>query len=78
MVMQTPFLFPGHRCGQHRLRARVSAARRPLRNRSRRLLGRVGLPGYGERDVSHLSGGEAQRVSLARTLANSPEVLLGG
>ena len=36
----------------------------------------MGLAGYTERDVSELSGGEAQRVSLARTLANSPEVLL--
>lgn len=40
------------------------------------LLARVGLAGYEDRDVGHLSGGEAQRVSLARTLANSPEVLL--
>jgi len=40
------------------------------------LLERVGLPGYGHRDVSHLSGGEAQRVSVARTLANAPEALL--
>jgi ABC-type nitrate/sulfonate/bicarbonate transport system ATPase subunit len=40
------------------------------------LLGRVGLPGYRERDESNLSGGEAQRVSLARTMANAPEVLL--
>jgi putative ABC transport system ATP-binding protein len=40
------------------------------------LLDRVGLRNYHERDVSNLSGGEAQRVSLARTLANSPEVLL--
>jgi len=37
---------------------------------------RVGLSGYGERNVANLSGGEAQRVSLARALANSPEVLL--
>ena len=35
------------------------------------LLHRVGLSGYQERDVSNLSGGEAQRVSLARTLANA-------
>jgi putative ABC transport system ATP-binding protein len=34
------------------------------------------LPGYQDRDVTHLSGGEAQRVSLARTLANVPEGLL--
>jgi len=40
------------------------------------LLERVGLPGYQERDVSNLSGGEAQRVSVARTLANAPEALL--
>jgi putative ABC transport system ATP-binding protein len=40
------------------------------------LLERVGLPGRQGRDVSNLSGGEAQRVSLARTLANAPEALL--
>ncbi len=40
------------------------------------LLARVGLPGFAGRDVSALSGGEAQRVSLARTLANAPEALL--
>ncbi len=40
------------------------------------LLERVQLPGYADRDASSLSGGEAQRVSLARVLANEPEVLL--
>ena len=40
------------------------------------LLLKVGLPGYSSRDVSNLSGGEAQRVSVARTLANSPLILL--
>jgi putative ABC transport system ATP-binding protein len=39
-------------------------------------LDRIGLPGYQDHDVNNLSGGEAQRVSLARTLANSPEVVL--
>jgi putative ABC transport system ATP-binding protein len=36
----------------------------------------VGLPDFGRRNVANLSGGEAQRVSLARALANSPTVLL--
>jgi putative ABC transport system ATP-binding protein len=40
------------------------------------LLDRVGLAGYQDRDVRNLSGGEAQRVSVARTLANAPEALL--
>ena len=40
------------------------------------LLERVGLPGFSKTDVSVLSGGEAQRVSLARTLANDPAILL--
>ena len=40
------------------------------------LLRNVGLEGDDSRSIAHLSGGEAQRVSLARTLANSPEVLL--
>lgn len=40
------------------------------------LLEEMGLEGFADRDVLNLSGGEAQRVSLARTLANKPEVLL--
>src|SRR5207302_1554399 len=40
------------------------------------LLRQVGLPGYTPRGVANLSGGEAQRVCLARALANSPVVLL--
>ncbi|AWE43182.1 MULTISPECIES: ABC transporter ATP-binding protein [unclassified Actinobaculum] len=41
-----------------------------------RLLELVGLAGYGERAVTTLSGGQAQRVALARSLAPRPAVLL--
>ncbi|WP_026485986.1 ABC transporter ATP-binding protein [Caldanaerobius polysaccharolyticus] len=42
-----------------------------------RFLHMVGLDeDYQHRDVSQLSGGEQQRVSIARTLANSPEIML--
>ncbi len=36
----------------------------------------MNLEDYRNRDVSKLSGGEAQRISLARTMANKPKILL--
>ncbi len=75
MVMQQPFLFPGTVADNIRFGPSQRGEHLPDKNLER-LLEELDLGGFGDRNVSVLSGGEAQRVSLARTLANSPEVLL--
>lgn len=54
--------------------ARVSAGAR--RERVRTLLDLVGMAAHARRDPSTLSGGEAARIALARSLAPQPRVLL--
>jgi putative ABC transport system ATP-binding protein len=75
MVNQRPFLFPG--TVEQNLQFGPQQRGESLSPESiEQLLAPVGLKGYASRNVANLSGGEAQRVSVARTLANSPLVLL--
>ena len=75
MVTQRAFLFPGT-VYQNVSFGPQQRGEEFSQSRAEELLARVGLTGYGSRGVANLSGGEAQRVSLARALANSPAVLL--
>lgn len=55
----------------------IGMERREMKERAAYLLDRVGLGGRLEHSPSQLSGGQCQRVAIARSLANNPAVILG-
>ncbi len=78
MVFQDEQLFPHRDVGANvafglRMQRVERAARR---RRVAEVLELVGLAGFEDRAVATLSGGEAKRVALARSLAPRPRVLL--
>jgi thiamine transport system ATP-binding protein len=78
MVFQDDQLFPHLNVARNvefglRMAGVKTSARR---RRVDEMLELVGLSGFGGRQVDALSGGEAKRVALARSLAPEPQVLL--
>ena len=76
MVFQDPLLFAGSVRSNVAYGLKVRGLRgQEIHSRSDKILTVLGIEHLADRDAAVLSGGEAQRVSLARAMVTDPEVL---
>ena len=76
LVFQDNQLFPHLSIGENIAYALRGLSKHEQFQRVNELLALVGLDGLADRDVTVISGGEAKRVAVARSLAANPKVLL--
>lgn len=77
MVFQKPIVFKGTVYDNIRYGLKVRGENEDsYQEEITKLLDSLGLAGYEERDASTLSGGETQRIALARALITEPDLLL--
>ncbi len=76
MIPQAPYIFPGSVRENIRLTFYFNRKEAPLQAEIEELLTTLGMPGILNRDTSIMSGGEKQRLALARVLLLDPETLL--
>ena len=78
MVFQDNQLFPHMNVARNiEFGLRMQGLEKKIRkDKIHEMLDLVGLSGFEDRSIADLSGGEAKRVALARSLAPSPSVLL--
>jgi len=76
MVFQKPLAFKASVYDNIAYGLKVRGINENIDGRIKELLELIGLPGYENRNALKLSGGETQRLALARAMITDPELLL--
>lgn len=76
MVPQSPYIFPRTARENIRLAFYFNRKELPAQAEMEKLLAVLGMPGMLDKDTFVMSGGEKQRLALARVLLLDPETLL--